>query len=88
MQLSKHEQLVELKYCERCGELWLRAKGTAWVYCDPCKEEVAALPPMRTGGKRPVTLPVAIEKLQAAGVAAHACSSMLHKNRVVPGSQL
>ena len=27
---------LELKYCERCGGLWLRRKGRVEVYCGPC----------------------------------------------------
>jgi len=27
---------LELKYCERCGGLWLRARGTPQVYCNAC----------------------------------------------------
>jgi ribosomal protein L37AE/L43A len=27
---------VELKYCERCGGLWLRFKGSEVVYCPSC----------------------------------------------------
>jgi hypothetical protein len=27
---------VELKYCERCGGLWLRPQGSAGVYCEGC----------------------------------------------------
>ncbi|MBZ5706628.1 MAG: zf-TFIIB domain-containing protein [Acidobacteriia bacterium] len=27
---------LELKYCERCGGLWLRRRGTEEVYCPPC----------------------------------------------------
>jgi len=27
---------LELKYCERCGGLWLRRKGESNVYCDSC----------------------------------------------------
>jgi len=37
---------LELKYCERCGGLWLRRKGEADVYCEPCSlqwQEVAVL---------------------------------------------
>jgi Zn-finger nucleic acid-binding protein len=30
------EIAVELKYCERCGGLWLRRQGTADVYCGGC----------------------------------------------------
>ncbi|MBZ5599548.1 MAG: zf-TFIIB domain-containing protein [Acidobacteriia bacterium] len=27
---------LELKYCERCGGLWLRRWGEEEVYCPPC----------------------------------------------------
>ena len=27
---------LELKYCERCGGLWLRRKGDAQVHCEAC----------------------------------------------------
>jgi hypothetical protein len=27
---------VELKYCERCGGLFLRAGGATLAYCGPC----------------------------------------------------
>jgi hypothetical protein len=27
---------LELKYCERCGGLWLRPKGSDLVFCAPC----------------------------------------------------
>ena len=27
---------LELKYCERCGGLWLRVRGLPDVYCAPC----------------------------------------------------
>jgi hypothetical protein len=48
---------LELKYCERCGGLWLRVRGTQDVYCAPCSEalsEVAIGRPSR----RPPRLPV------------------------------
>ena len=35
---------LDLKYCERCGGLWLRRKGTNGVYCGGCKEHFEALP--------------------------------------------
>jgi Zn-finger nucleic acid-binding protein len=38
------ELRVELKYCERCGGLWLRECGTGRVYCASCEREVADLP--------------------------------------------
>lgn len=27
---------LELKYCERCGGLWLRERGSQEVYCASC----------------------------------------------------
>jgi len=39
---------MELKYCERCGGLWLRVQGTGEVYCPPCAEEMSDLPEGRT----------------------------------------
>ena len=35
---------VELKYCERCGGLWLRPQGVDGVYCAICLVHLAALP--------------------------------------------
>jgi Zn-finger nucleic acid-binding protein len=35
---------VELKYCERCGGLWLRARGESEVYCGKCRVHVAEMP--------------------------------------------
>jgi hypothetical protein len=40
---------LELKYCERCGGLWLRTWGTQDVYCPACAVEVLDLP---IGGRR------------------------------------
>jgi hypothetical protein len=40
---------LELKYCERCGGLWLRTWGTEDVYCPSCATEVLDLP---IGGRR------------------------------------
>lgn len=34
---------MELKYCERCGGLWLRARGDAGVYCKVCGEVTEAI---------------------------------------------
>ena len=51
------EQL-ELKYCERCGGLWLRRKGCRQVYCWPCIPKMAEF---AVAKKRPGTarLPIA-----------------------------
>ena len=35
---------LELKYCERCGSLWLRLQGAPDVYCAGCAEEMLGLP--------------------------------------------
>jgi len=35
---------LELKYCERCGGLWMRTQGTGEVYCPPCAEQMSDLP--------------------------------------------
>ncbi len=34
---------MELKYCERCGALWLRPCGSARVFCASCALKMAAL---------------------------------------------
>lgn len=35
---TEYEEIqVELKYCERCGGLWLRPRLTEGVYCTPCR---------------------------------------------------
>ena len=38
---SRSEVAVELKYCERCGGLWLRRAGQDDVYCKTCREHQA-----------------------------------------------
>jgi hypothetical protein len=35
---------LELKYCELCGGLWLRAKDSAEVYCESCAEQMYDFP--------------------------------------------
>ena len=35
---------VELKYCERCGGLWLRPQGDGGVYCGSCRVRMADMP--------------------------------------------
>ncbi len=35
---------VVLKYCERCGGLWLRPQGADGVYCAGCRICLAAMP--------------------------------------------
>jgi hypothetical protein len=40
-----NELQFELKYCERCGGLWLRPMGGGQVYCVACGRAMAELPP-------------------------------------------
>ncbi len=42
---SANELQFELKYCERCGGLWLRPVGGGQVYCVACGRAMAELPP-------------------------------------------
>jgi hypothetical protein len=46
MNLENDPELIhlELKYCERCGGLWLRLYGTDEVYCGVCRAETTNLP--------------------------------------------
>jgi hypothetical protein len=46
----KNEVRVELKYCERCGMLWMRECGSGLTYCNGCQPDVAELPILK---KRP-----------------------------------
>ncbi len=49
--LKNGEVRVELKYCERCGGLWVR-EGGGGVYCNKCEPEIADLPiPRKKAGK-------------------------------------
>jgi hypothetical protein len=53
---------MELKYCERCGGLWIRESGAGVVYCANCRPQVDDLPaPKKKPGRaklpvRPRTL--------------------------------
>jgi hypothetical protein len=40
---------MELKYCERCGGLWMRTWGTDEIYCPLCAVEMSDLP---VGGRK------------------------------------
>jgi hypothetical protein len=42
------EECLELKYCERCGGLWLRPAGGEQIYCVICARAMAELPPSST----------------------------------------
>jgi ribosomal protein L37AE/L43A len=34
---------LELKYCERCGALWLRLTGSDLIFCSPCSVVLAGV---------------------------------------------
>ncbi len=44
---------VELKYCERCGGLWLRRRGTAGVHCSGCRVRLTELIHPRVTNSQP-----------------------------------
>ena len=44
---------LELKYCERCGGLWLRLQDAEDVYCALCVVEMLELPAPRRVASRP-----------------------------------
>lgn len=39
---SFRPQSMELKYCERCGNIWLRRSGSQRTLCHPCTSAEAA----------------------------------------------
>ena len=43
---------MELKYCERCGGLWLRERGSDGVYCEGCVAKMAEFPARLKRGPR------------------------------------
>ncbi len=55
----------ELKYCERCGSLWLRPCGADVIYCPACTRKIAELParraprPEQAAGCAPTASPIA-----------------------------
>jgi hypothetical protein len=48
---------LELKYCERCGGLFLRRRGVGEVYCEGCADQIAEFRPLRKARSWP-RLPV------------------------------
>lgn len=50
---------MELKYCERCGGLWLRPKRECGIYCPECEPQMADMPkPRRKRGLEVAVGPV------------------------------
>ena len=70
--------LVELKYCERCGGLWLRVVGAKQPFCASCVVAMKEFPAPR-GLRRHPHLPVGKQgtEVEAAvdffGEGAHLC---------------
>ncbi len=70
--LQAEEVTVELKYCERCGGLWLRPRGDPEVYCASCRLRMTELPRLpaaliparRRERRRCGTVPLRLESLQ------------------------
>ncbi len=60
---------LELKYCERCGGLWLRTKRSSEVYCHKCLPEMTALPPA-TKRRAAIRLPLRRDGATVMGSAA------------------
>lgn len=48
---------LELKYCERCGGLWLRIRGTEDAYCCSCSAAMSEVAVARRS-RRPPRLPI------------------------------
>jgi uncharacterized Zn finger protein (UPF0148 family) len=49
---AANEVQLELKYCERCGGLWLRPVGSGQIYCVGCGREVSQMPPASRQSER------------------------------------
>lgn len=43
-EIEDQEIQLELKYCERCGGLWLRLQGPNGVYCASCRALLESRP--------------------------------------------
>lgn len=44
---------LELKYCERCGGLWLRPTGSDLIFCAGCSKIMAGLAPLWPPRRKP-----------------------------------
>ena len=80
---------LELKYCERCGALWVRRAGTDESYCERCAAYIEELPKPKPRRKRQRSLQrrtgtnlqaVAIEGIAAAD--AHEAGAVLESGRI------
>jgi hypothetical protein len=70
-EMEGQEIQVELKYCERCGGLWLRLQGTEGIYCDACRMRLDAMPdpgkprPRKARRRRTARLEERVTQIQA-----------------------
>jgi hypothetical protein len=56
---------VELKYCERCGVLWIRPQGDSGVYCGSCRVHMSDMPrPVEERASKPRLPRPKLEDLQ------------------------
>lgn len=63
--IEQEEVAMELKYCERCGGLWLRTRGESEVYCGSCRLRMADMPrPVEERSSKPRLLCPKAEDLQ------------------------
>ncbi len=44
VEVSAEQLEVELRYCERCGGVWLGRVGGRQIYCPPCIPIMAHMP--------------------------------------------
>lgn len=56
---------LELKYCERCGGLWLRPKGSDLIFCAGCAKAMAGLMLLRQHSLQSVAVQPANEQTEA-----------------------
>lgn len=56
---------MELKVCEGCGALWLRAGIEAGVYCRTCARKLAEFPPAK--GRRQARMTM-VKRMSRLGV--------------------
>jgi hypothetical protein len=81
---GKNELRVELKYCERCGALWLRDPSTGLVYCEHCRPRMDELPAVKKQrgsirlpcGKRTVIEDYKFDVYDASGVTTRAAGGV------------
>ncbi len=50
--IEQGDVVVQLKYCERCGGLWLRCPEDEGSYCDNCRAAMAGWPRVGRRGQR------------------------------------